>query len=99
MIAQAAFTLFVRSYQWQNEIRSVIVTAINLIDLDTPVQLDMFTDYAFLERREKLEASIEILRNRFGKNVVIPAAILNNKQTNLNPVKITMPRDLMGTGA
>ena len=98
-IAKSAFDLFVRSYQWVNDIRSVTVTAINLVDLDIPVQLDLFSDYSEIEKKDKLETCIESLRNRFGKNAIIPAAILDNKQTNINPVKLVMPRGLAGTGA
>lgn len=39
-IAKEAFSLFTRSYDWRNPIRSLTVRAINLTSLDTPCQLD-----------------------------------------------------------
>lgn len=98
-IASKAYELFLRSYKWENQIRSITVTAINLVDLNESVQLDIFTDYNSLERQEKLETCIESLRSRFGKNAVIPAAILKNGKTQINPVKLIMPRGISGTGA
>ena len=97
-LAKAAFELFSRSYKWDNMIRSVTVTAINLIDMNVPVQLDLFTDYSQVEKREKLESCVETLRKRFGKNSIIPAAILQNGKTNLNPVKLIMPTGVSGMG-
>ena len=98
-IASNAYELFLRSYKWENQIRSITVTAINLIDMNESVQLDIFTDYSQLERQEHLESCIETLRSRFGKNAIVPAAILKNKTTQINPVKLIMPRGLSGTGA
>ena len=97
-LAKAAYELFLRSYKWDNMIRSVTVTAINLVDLNVPVQLDLFTDYSKIEKREKLEDCVETLRKRFGKNAIIPAAILQNGKTNLNPVKLIMPTGVSGIG-
>lgn len=98
-IASKAYELFLRSYKWENEIRSITVTAINLVDLNESVQLDLFTDYSKMERQEVLENCVESLRSRFGKNIILPAAILDNKKTQINPVKLIMPRGLSGTGA
>ena len=97
-LAKAAYELFLRSYKWENMIRSVTVTAINLVDMTVPIQLDLFTDYSKIEKREKLEDCIETLRKRFGKNAIIPAAILQNGKTKLNPVKLIMPTGVSGMG-
>ena len=97
-LAKAAYELFLRSYKWENMIRSVTVTAINLVDMTVPIQLDLFTDYSKIEKREKLEDCVETLRKRFGKNAIIPAAILQNGKTKLNPVKLIMPTGVSGMG-
>jgi DNA polymerase-4 len=98
-IASRAYELFLHSYKWENQIRSITVTAINLVDLNESAQLDLFTDYSKMERQEVLENCVETLRSRFGKNIILPAAILDNKKTQINPVKLIMPRGLSGTGA
>ncbi len=98
-IASKAYELFLRSYTWDAVIRSVTVTAIGLIVVNEPIQLDIFTDQSKLLRQETLEKCVESLRLRFGKNIVLPAAIIGNSKTQINPVKIIMPRGLSGTGA
>ncbi len=91
-IAKEAFSLFVRSYDWRHPIRSLTVRAINLTSLDTPAQLDVFTDAARIEKTEAIDRAIEELRARFGKNIVRNACLLNNPKMSAegNP-KIIMP--------
>lgn len=76
-IAKTAYDLFLRSYRWNKPIRSVTVQAINLTSQSIPVQFDLFCDYKRIERQERLEDTIENIRERFGKHAVIPAALYN----------------------
>ena len=77
-IAQACFSLFCDSYEWKEPIRSVTVRAIGLISADTPYQLDLFTDAAGVERRERLDCTVEALRERYGEHIIRNAVLLSN---------------------
>lgn len=69
-IGAAAHRLFQKRYHWGSKVRAVCVRAIDLVPQKDPDQLSMFVDMARLERRERLEDTIEDLRRRFGKNAV-----------------------------
>ena len=80
-IAKAAFSLFTRGYEWKQPVRSLTVQAINLTSLDTPCQLDLFTDPVKVAKEESLDRTIEELRSRFGKKIIRSACLLDNKKT------------------
>ncbi len=46
------------------------VRAINLFEEDCPIQYDLFTDMKSLDRQERLDAAIEQIRFRFGKDAI-----------------------------
>ena len=69
-LAKTAFALFAKNYQWEHPIRSVTVRAINLFEEDCPIQYDLFTDVKSLDRQERLDAAIEQIRLRFGKDAI-----------------------------
>lgn len=77
-IAQEAFALFCRSYEWKHPIRAVTVRAIGLISENTPYQPDVFTDTAGIERRERLHSTVEALREKYGERIIRNAVLLNN---------------------
>lgn len=79
-IALAAYTLLEEKYNWRNPIRSITVTAIRLDSSQTPTQLCMLYDYERHERREKLNESVDIIRDRYGKYAIIPALVLDEKK-------------------
>lgn len=70
-----AYTLFDRSYSWDNQIRSVTVRAIDLYAASAPEQLDMFGNAAVVDKKERLESVVEEIHRRFGKNSILPATI------------------------
>lgn len=78
ILAREAFALFGRSYSWGSPLRSVTVRAIDLVEADTPYQLDMFTDAAAIRRREVLDRTVEELRARFGPHAIRNAVLLRN---------------------
>ena len=78
VIAKEAFSLFSNSYDWIHPIRSITVRAINLTSLDTPCQLDLFSDPIKVAKAESLDKTIENLRYRFGKKIIRNACLLNN---------------------
>ncbi len=95
-IAKTAFELFQRSYKWQNPIRSVTVRAIYLVDEDCPIQCDLFTDIGLLDRRERLDATIESLRYRFGKDIIKNAVLCKDiKLPAKTETEIIMPTGML----
>ena len=74
-IAKAGFDLFRRRHSWNNDIRSLTISAIDLVPSDTPVQLDLWSDYSKHTRRLTLEKTVDDIRRRFGLNAINFAAL------------------------
>ena len=74
-IARAGHDLFCRKYAWTNNIRSLTISAIDLVPADTPVQLDLWSDYSKHKRRVTLEQTVDDIRRRFGLNAINFAAL------------------------
>lgn len=95
-LAKTAFDLFERSYSWQRPIRSVTVRAISLVEEDAPVQIDMFTDIAQIEKRERLDLAIESIRARFGKDAIRNGVLYQNiKMPAKRQVELVMPTGMI----
>ena len=75
-LARAAFSLFKNSYGWENPLRSVTVTAINLVSASMPTQLSIFDDNRKFERIEKLEECAYAVRDRFWMDSLVPATLI-----------------------
>lgn len=91
-IALAAYSLLEEKYSWHNPIRSITVTATQLDSSQNPTQLSMLLDYERLVRREKVNESIDTIRDRYGKYAVIPALVLDEKKMPVgNDREIIMP--------
>lgn len=65
-ISSAAADLFNRRHEWKCDIRSLTINAIDLVPADTPIQLDLWTDFSKHARRIRLEETVEDIRRRFG---------------------------------
>jgi DNA polymerase-4 len=65
-LAEKAMELFRANYSWSKPIRSIGVRGCDLIAADTQEQLSLFEDEARRAKQEKLEATVDILRRRFG---------------------------------
>ena len=74
-LAQAAFSLFKNKYAWNSNIRSLTISAIDLIAGDTPVQIDLWADYSKHNRRLTLERTVDDIRRRFGLQSINFAAL------------------------
>ena len=74
-LAQAAFSLFKNKYAWNNNIRSLTISAIDLIAGDMPVQIDLWADYSKHNRRLTLERTVDDIRRRFGLQSINFAAL------------------------
>ena len=75
-IARAAQSLFERRFKWQDTVRALTVAAIDLTNADPPLQLDLFGRAEKSVKRQKLDDSIDLIRQRFGNNAVMNANLL-----------------------
>jgi len=76
-IAINAFEIFKLRYDWDKNVHSVTVRAINLSSADMPLQLDMFHNSDYYEKIEKIDKTIDSVQKRYGKNTIIPMALVN----------------------
>lgn len=78
VIAKWGRSLFDENLPERMSIRAVTVRAIDLHSADEAFQVDMFNDVSKIEKHEKLDNAVEIIRQRFGKKSVRSAALLEN---------------------
>jgi DNA polymerase-4 len=79
ILFETALQITERSWKIGEPIRLLTVTAINLTDEDDRGQLTLFDDDAAdTSKQEALERSLDALKQRYGKSVVKPAALLKN---------------------
>lgn len=95
VLAQYAFQLFKKRYDWRNPIRSVTIQAINLFPQDMLQQIDLFCDYERAEKQEKLDGCVEKLCQRFGKRCIRNAVLLQELGMPMGNVEITVPTGLV----
>lgn len=83
-IAESAYQLFLENYTWDLDIRALGVRVTNLSD--GALQCDLFGKSSNLEKKQKLESTIESLRGRFGYNIIRRGNILSSASlSTLNP--------------
>ena len=78
IIYKAASELFSSSYKWTNNVRSLCVRASKLVFDNEPVEIDLFTDTAKMEKLEKKDRTIDFLCKRYGKQAIMPASLLSD---------------------
>lgn len=79
-IGKAAIELIKAKYDWHARIRAITVSAIRLERADNPTQIYIFNDYNKMEKISRLEHAVDDIRNKYGKNSIRPAIILNEKK-------------------
>ena len=78
-IVKASMELIHSSWRNKSPIRMLTVTAINLTDEDTEEQISIFTaDAATHMRGEKIERTMDQVREKFGSSSIGFAAVLDN---------------------
>lgn len=85
-IAEKAFEIFNKNWNFKNNIRSIGVRATDLVSEYTPFQTDFF-EYKKREKKECLEKSIDNIRKRFGHYSIQRAVMLTDPKLILNPYK------------
>ena len=79
VITDAALQMIRRSWKISNPIRMITITGIQLVtDDQSGMQLSLFEDVKKYDRREQLEAAIDMLRDKYGKSVISYGSILKN---------------------
>ena len=77
-ISRAAYELFLKHYAWEEDVRAVSIRAINLMDADVPIQLDIFSDVSDLYKIEARDRAVEQIRNIFGRDSIFCASVMTN---------------------
>lgn len=90
-LAKKAYKLFSENYDWNCDIRSVTVRAINLVSEQTPQQIDLFSETQNIEKMERLETVIDNIRERFGKDIIKNAVLCQDIGMKSMTAKLTMP--------
>lgn len=93
LIAKKSYQLFLQSYNWDREIRSITVRAINLISSDSPQQINLLSETQNIDKIERLEFVVDRIRERFGKDIIKNAVLCQD--IGMKPMtKLTMPTGL-----
>ena len=79
-LLEAAMALFRDCHRWPGPLRSLGLRALDLQRADAPEQLDLFADYAELERRQGLDQAIDRIRGRYGYASIQRGAALDDRQ-------------------
>jgi len=83
-IGGLAYKLFLENYTWHLDVRAVGVRIGSLSKGN--MQYDLFNSVENLEKNQKLERTIESLRNRFGYNIIKRGNIMTSESLSLlNP--------------
>lgn len=69
-IVEASIKLFKARYEWQSNVRTITVRAIELLPEDISIQLNLFSNYDKKNKVLNLEKSIDDLRDRYGVHIV-----------------------------
>lgn len=84
-IAKKALEIFVSKYQFKNPLRSIGVRGINLVHKDTNMQLSLFMDIDRRDKQERMEHTVDEIRERFGYHSIKKGILLEDKHlTGLN---------------
>ena len=78
-ILSVALELLGESHRWPNALRSVAIRAGELCSAALPEQMDVFTDYAGRDAQRRLDAAIDRLRSRFGRESVLRGAVFADR--------------------
>ena len=76
-IAAAAFRSFKEQYSWGTKIRAVTVRAIELSPKDSTEQLTLFDNIQHRMTKEKVQNTVEEIRDCFGKSAITYASLFS----------------------
>lgn len=85
-IAQVAFDLFRANYRWDKPVRSIGVRGAELVDADIGVQTSLLDNDAKREKWERIDATVDRLRQRYGYMSIRRAVTCSDPQLcRINP--------------
>lgn len=85
-IAQVAFELFRASYHWEKPVRSIGVRGAELVDADAGVQTSLLDNDTKREKWERIDATMDCLRQRYGYMSIRRAVTCSDPQLGrINP--------------
>ncbi len=85
-IAQAAFELFRANYPWEKPIRSIGVRGAGLVEAGSGVQLSLYESDIKRDKWERIDRTVDTLRQRYGYMSVQRALMLADPQLGrINP--------------
>ena len=77
-IADAAYSLFLNNYKFENPIRSIGIAVTDFSSSDQSMQYDFFTDIEKKEKLEKIDKTVDSLKNRYGNFTIQRANLLKS---------------------
>lgn len=77
-ISSVAYDLFKRSYHWHSPIRSVGVRGSDLVEATEQVQLSLYKEDKKREKWEKIDRTVDVLRNRYGYRAIQKATLFTD---------------------
>lgn len=85
-LLETAMLLFAEHYTWRCPIRSLTISACDLVSVHVPLQIDLFQEEWKRQRRERAEQTVDALRARFGHQAVLRGRLLSDAAIGLmNP--------------
>ncbi|MDO5733916.1 MAG: DNA polymerase IV [Eubacteriales bacterium] len=93
-LARHAFALYLEKYPQNKPLRALSVRAIQLQAANQPIQEHFFEDWQKLEKLEKLNRISYSLSEKYGRNILCPARLLNCDYTAENPPLLIRPPGL-----
>ena len=79
-LLEAAMLLFCESHSWPGALRSIGLRAIELLPVDEPEQLDIFTDYKCHDRRRRMDKALDKIRGKYGYSSIQRGIALADSQ-------------------
>lgn len=84
-LVRLGMQLFRAAYDWRKPLRSIGIRGCDLVSADTHIQLSLLENELQVVRQEKLEQTIDQLRERFGHASVRRAVMLCDGMGRINP--------------
>ncbi|MFI3141262.1 MAG: DNA polymerase IV [Clostridia bacterium] len=76
-LLECAMELFEKNWTWANDIRSIGISAQNLMGEKSHFQLNLFCDTVKNDNQEKLESEVFNIRKKFGNKAIVRATAMN----------------------
>ncbi len=90
ILADTAYRIFRENYDWKNPIRSLTVTATELVSEDIPVQSNLLDSVRF-SKTEAADECIEKIRRKFGDKIITNAVLLKSLKLPATKAEVTLP--------